>query len=696
MEDFKDEQEELSDEDLKKMLQEDTIFYSSLGKDFSKTGKVSFLLPDRVGKFRISVVGVTPEGKYGMHTSFVQIQKPFNAVMEYPDYIRQSDVIRLSLILQNNTAQSKTVSIKEFDRMFTLQPNSSKTIPMRMTTETMPFKFVASDGDSSVPIVVNPTVMNGFLFEKAKTYILKKEDGMVLKNDLTLEVPVNTINDLVQVEVSYTPFNEKVFLTGLDKLVREPHGCFEQTSSATFPMVMLLQYLKELGEENDKTAKMKLDIEKKLRKGVKRLLSFETSTGGFEWFGKSPGHATLTAYGIWQFVEMNTLGDYVDKEVIDRSLNWLKDQFNQADQQFEFGNGLDSFARPPQTVSDVYILFVMSLLETYAIDYSKLLDPVLKKYTQDAFKENDSYLLAFVGLAYQNQNKNDQANSVIAKLLKNQEESGEFSSMETSITRSRGKNLRVETTAAALILLQKTDFTRYSSQIAKGIEFLQQNMQDGYFGSTQTTVLALKALSENSKNVNDSKRDQMHFDVDVAGNNQKFTVHKDQDDSVEFALGSESPIEVEIESRDDMQEGEKHVFSVKYSFRLPNLIDSQNSPLSLEASKLRGNSLLKLNVRVENTGAEEQGMVIVVVHKPSYSKVNLNDLELMRTTGVVDFYELRHQNSEMVFYWRGMEKGGSVGFELDLLDKFGHVKACLLYTSPSPRDLSTSRMPSSA
>ena len=26
----------------------------------------------------------------------------------------------------------------------------------------------------------------------------------------------------------------------------------------------------------------------------------------------------------------------------------------------------------------------------------------------------------------------------------------------------------------------------------------------------------------------------------------------------------------------------------------------------------------------------------------------------------------------------------------------GHAKACLLYTSPSPRDLSTSRMPSSA
>ena len=31
-----------------------------------------------------------------------------------------------------------------------------------------------------------------------------------------------------------------------------------------------------------------------------------------------------------------------------------------------------------------------------------------------------------------------------------------------------------------------------------------------------------------------------------------------------------------------------------------------------------------------------------------------------------------------------------------LLDREGRIKICLLYTSPSPRDLSTSRMPSSA
>ena len=48
-----------------------------------------------------------------------------------------------------------------------------------------------------------------------------------------------------------------------------------------------------------------------------------------------------------------------------------------------------------------------------------------------------------------------------------------------------------------------------------------------------------------------------------------------------------------------------------------------------------------------------------------------------------------------------MNKLKTVKVDLFLKDKKGHIhlfdlKTCLLYTSPSPRDLSTSRMPSSA
>ena len=62
----------------------------------------------------------------------------------------------------------------------------------------------------------------------------------------------------------------------------------------------------------------------------------------------------------------------------------------------------------------------------------------------------------------------------------------------------------------------------------------------------------------------------------------------------------------------------------------------------------------------------------------------------------VRFHDLRHtfatlalQNGVDIKTVSGMLGHFSAGFTLD-------TYACLLYTSPSPRDLSTSRMPSSA
>lgn len=435
--------------------------------------------------------------------------------------------------------------INEFQYEKRLAPNSSSNLPLQLNTESLPFDFCVWGETDQIPITVAPTVLRGFLYQKATTVIIKREDGVTISNRPQLDIPYLVLDDKVVVKIKYMPFNEKVFLDGLDKLIREPYGCFEQTSSTTFPMVMLLQYLNYLDQQTDKITKMKLDIEKKLRKGLKRLLSFETPTGGFEWFGKSPGHATLTAYGIWQFVEMNKLGDYVGKDVLDRSLNWLRGQFDKEKQQFRFGRGLDSFARPPQMISDVYILFVMTLLDNYAVDFSKLLDPVLEKYRKDVFKKNDSYLLAFVGLAFFNQGKTKEARNVVVKLLRNQTESGEFSSVETSITRSRGKGLKIETTAIALILIQSVDFIGYSAQISKSIEFLQKNMQGGYFGSTQSTVLALKALAENSRNINASKRDRALFEASVGNLTKAIVVDSVSKEPVtEFEVMTGEPVEV--------------------------------------------------------------------------------------------------------------------------------------------------------
>ena len=39
-------------------------------------------------------------------------------------------------------------------------------------------------------------------------------------------------------------------------------------------------------------------MEKNLKVGIEKLLKYQTSDRGFEWFGKDPGHPTLSAYGL--------------------------------------------------------------------------------------------------------------------------------------------------------------------------------------------------------------------------------------------------------------------------------------------------------------------------------------------------------------------------------------------------------------
>ena len=82
---------------------------------------------------------------------------------------------------------------------------------------------------------------------------------------------------------------------------------------------------------------------------------------------------------------------------------------------------------------------------------------------------------------------------------------------------------------------------------------------------------------------------------------------------------------------------------------------------------------------------------IVVSGKEIDDITSLADLQEMRNKIFAEMQELRTKYSE-----RSAGEGQPGKWEGDEEKRWGEVNACLLYTSPSPRDLSTSRMPSSA
>lgn len=84
-------------------------------------------------------------------------------------------------------------------------------------------------------------------------------------------------------------------VNGLERMLRQPTGCFEQVSSSNYPNVMVLSMLQQ-------TQRIMPDVERNARayldEGYKKLTGYECKNGGFDWYGRDPGHEGLTAYGI--------------------------------------------------------------------------------------------------------------------------------------------------------------------------------------------------------------------------------------------------------------------------------------------------------------------------------------------------------------------------------------------------------------
>jgi hypothetical protein len=78
------------------------------------------------------------------------------------------------------------------------------------------------------------------------------------------------------------------------------------------------------------------------------------------------------------------------------------------------------------------------------------------------------------------------------RLVRNQEASGRVNGATAGITQSGGESLAIETTALAVLGWIRDP--QYVSNVDKGMKWIIESSRNGRFGSTQSTVLALRAI----------------------------------------------------------------------------------------------------------------------------------------------------------------------------------------------------------
>ncbi len=167
---------------------------------------------------------------------------------------------------------------------------------------------------------------------------------------ISLPLPADAVPGTGRVTVKIYPGVVSQVIAGLEGMLQMPYGCFEQTSSATYPNVLVLDYLKRTGQSSPR---LEMQANYLINLGYQKLIGFEVDgePGGFSLFGDPPANTMLTAYGVSEFGDMAKVA-YVDPEVIARMVDFLAARQNPDGSWDAYGTDMaSSDCRPPWTTA---------------------------------------------------------------------------------------------------------------------------------------------------------------------------------------------------------------------------------------------------------------------------------------------------------------------------------------------------------
>ncbi len=272
----------------------------------------------------------------------------------------------------------------------------------------------------------------------------------------------------------------------MDGLIRQPGGCFEQTSSTNWPNVAILSYLEAHGGD----PRLKVQSAQALKVGYDKLTGYQVDAGGFETWGSGPGKEALSAFGLLQFRDMSNVYD-VDPNILDRDAKYLVSQRDGKGGFRNTGESAHGYGSAPANVLNGFITF--ALAET---GHGDKIEKEIKTQVDVSKTTNDPYVLALATRTLLV--TGDPAGAAASKRLGAlQAKDGSYPGAESSITRSYEANLVVESTALATLAMIKAGDR---GKADKGAEWLVENRQaGGTWGASQATGLALQALSEHAE-----------------------------------------------------------------------------------------------------------------------------------------------------------------------------------------------------
>lgn len=468
-------------------------------------------------------------------------------------------------------------------------------------------------------------------------------------------------------------------LSGLDGILREPHGCFEQASTANYPNVLAMNFMDAAGIVDPAATRRANEL---MERGYAKLVGYECSEDGFEWFGGSPAHESLSAYGLLQFHDMAGVYE-VSPELIDRTRAWLLSRRNGKGGYDRNSRALDSFGAAPEATTDAYVTYALAVTGTPPADFEGELDRLEGR----GLASDDPYEVALAAAACQAAGRPGPAKAMRGRLSAMQAEDGSMPGAEASITRSGTRDLNVETTALAV--LAWLDDPSDEIRVRRGVEWLLTQRSSGRFGSTQATIQALRALTAYARF---SRRTANAGEVIVYVDDyevSRIAFEAGRRELLEFTdlLTSMTPGAHRV--RLELTGGNRFpwAFDAEYYADVP--ADDPNAVLALEVSTdsptVVEGEVIPVRVTLRNLTDEGQPMALAIVGLPAGLECPVAILDALVEAGDVAFWE--QNGGEIVLYWRDLAPGATKEVILDCLGRVpgettGAASRAYLYYTP--------------
>jgi A-macroglobulin TED domain/Alpha-2-macroglobulin family/MG2 domain/Carboxypeptidase regulatory-like domain/A-macroglobulin receptor binding domain/Alpha-2-macroglobulin bait region domain len=473
--------------------------------DARGNANISIPVADSITTWRMAMLASTASGSLGSATSSLKVFQDFFVDLDLPVTLTQGDQVSLPIAVYNYSGKSGEVTLKlKQEDWFSLGHDTpeksisaaSDRVAGAQFTLTAArigkFKLTLSahmEGSASRDdIVVREieVIPNG---REQDVVFNGRVEGSVTHD---LHFPETAIADAGSVLVRLYPGPLSQLIEGMDSILSMPGGCFEQTSSSTYPNVLALDYMKHTKKLTPETH---AKAEGYIANGYQRLLTFEVPGGGFSWFGQAPANKILTAYGLMEFNDMAKVSD-VDPRVIERTRDWL------VSQQQPDGSWKPDASFINEGATDRYnsnILRITAYIAWSLVDtgmQGPAIDKARSFIDSHLNPAQDPYTLAVIAnfAAEYGRDPGFTRRSMQALLdARTEKEDQVFWSAEETGVYSTGGSAAIETTGLATQALLK--WGRASETVRRALNFIGQKKQaSGAWGTTQATIMALRAV----------------------------------------------------------------------------------------------------------------------------------------------------------------------------------------------------------